>query len=65
MIADQRRHDESILIDAAVCLGAIALAVAAGGALKSGKTTVLMSGAQAVEAMKKTAAVAKTYRPAQ
>jgi uncharacterized protein with GYD domain len=46
-------------------MSAIALAVAAGGALKSGKTTVLMSGAQAVEAMKKTAAVAKSYRPAQ
>jgi len=46
-------------------MSAIALAVAAGGALKSGKTTVLMSGAQAVEAMKKTAAVTKSYRPAQ
>lgn len=46
-------------------MSAIALAVAAGGALKSGKTTVLMSGAQAVEAMKKTAAVTKNYRPAQ
>ena len=46
-------------------MSAIALAVAAGGAIKSGKTTVLMSGAQAVDAMKKTAAVAKSYRPAQ
>jgi uncharacterized protein with GYD domain len=45
-------------------MSAIALAIAAGGALKSGKTTVLMSGAEAVAALKKAEAVAKTYRPA-
>ena len=45
-------------------MSAIALAIAAGGALKSGKTTKLMSGAQGVEAMKKAEAVAKVYRPA-
>ena len=45
-------------------MAAIALAIAAGGAIKSSKTTVLMSGAQGVEALKKADAVAKTYRPA-
>jgi hypothetical protein len=43
---------------------AISLAVAAGGAVKASKTTPLMTGAQAVEAMKKAADVAKVYRPA-
>src|SRR5213080_4643561 len=42
-------------------MSAIALAIAAGGALKAGKTTKLMTGAQGVEAMKKAAAVAKVY----
>src|ERR1700687_5052812 len=45
-------------------MSAIALAIAAGGALKAGKTTVLMSGVEAVGALKKAEAVAKTYRPA-
>jgi uncharacterized protein with GYD domain len=43
---------------------AIALAVAAGGAIKSSKTTTLMTAAQGVEAMKKADDVAKVYRPA-
>ena len=43
---------------------AISLAVAAGGAIKSSRTTPLMTGAQAVEAMKKVADVASIYRPA-
>jgi uncharacterized protein with GYD domain len=45
-------------------MSAIALAISAGGALKAGKTTKLMTGAQGVEAMKKAEAVAKVYRPA-
>jgi uncharacterized protein with GYD domain len=45
-------------------MSAIAMAIAAGGALKAGKTTVLMSGADGVAALKKAEAVAKTYRPA-
>ena len=45
-------------------MAAIALAIAAGGAVKASRTTVLMSGAQAVDAMKKADAVAKVYRPA-
>jgi len=45
-------------------MAAIALAIAAGGAVKTAKTTKLMSGAQGVEAMKQAGAVAKIYRPA-
>ena len=45
-------------------MAAIALAIAAGGAIKSSMTTVLMTGTQGVEALKKADAVAKTYRPA-
>ena len=45
-------------------MSAIALAVAAGGALKAGKTTVLMTGAEGVDSMTKADAVAKAYRPA-
>jgi uncharacterized protein with GYD domain len=45
-------------------MAAIALAIAAGGALKASKTTALMSGAQGVEALKKADTVAKTYRAA-
>ncbi len=45
-------------------MAAIALTVAAGGALKASKTTALMTGSQGVEAMKKMADVAKAYRPA-
>jgi uncharacterized protein with GYD domain len=43
---------------------AIALGVAAGGAIKASKTTVLMTGAEGVAAMKKADAVVQTYRPA-
>ena len=45
-------------------MSAIALAIAAGGAIKASKTTVLMTGAEAVGGMKKADAVAKVYRPA-
>jgi uncharacterized protein with GYD domain len=45
-------------------MSGIALAIAAGGAIKASKTTKLMTGAQGVEAMKKAEAVAKVYRPA-
>ena len=40
------------------------MAVAAGGAIKASKTTVLMTGAQGVEALKKAEKVAKAYKPA-
>ena len=45
-------------------VSAMAMAIAAGGAVKASKTTKLMTGAQGVEAMKKADAVAKVYRPA-
>ena len=45
-------------------MAALSVAVAAGGALKSGKTTALMTGEQGIEALKKAAGVAKTYQPA-
>jgi uncharacterized protein with GYD domain len=45
-------------------MSALALAVAAGGAVKAGKTTALMSGAQAVAAMTKATTLAKGYQPA-
>lgn len=45
-------------------MSAIAVAIAAGGAVKAGKTTRLLTGAQGVEMLKKAEAVAKVYRPA-
>ena len=45
-------------------MSAIALAVAAGGAAKASKTTVLMSGTEGVGAMEKADVVAKTYKAA-
>lgn len=45
-------------------MSAIALALGAGGALKAAKTTVLMTGAEGVAALKKADLVAKAYTPA-
>ena len=45
-------------------MAAVATAVASGGALRAGKTTHLITGAQGVNALKKADAVAKVYRPA-
>lgn len=45
-------------------MSAVALAIAAGGAVKSSKTTVLMTGAQGVAAMRKAEAVTNIYKPA-
>jgi uncharacterized protein with GYD domain len=45
-------------------MAGIALAVAAGGAIKASKTTPLMTGAQGSDALKKAGTVAKTYKPA-
>jgi hypothetical protein len=55
IVADVPNHES---------MSAIALAIAAGGAVKSAKTTVLMSGAEAAAGMKKADAVAKVYKPA-
>jgi uncharacterized protein with GYD domain len=45
-------------------MSAIALAVAAGGAIKASKTTVLMTGTEGVAALKKAEAIAKQYKAA-
>ena len=45
-------------------MSAIALAAGAGGAIKSSRTTVLMTGEQGVAALEKANVVAKAYRPA-
>lgn len=45
-------------------MSAIAVAIAAGGAVKAGKTTRLLTGVQGVDMLKKAEAVAKVYRPA-
>lgn len=59
-------YDASILVDAPdeVTMAAVALAISAGGAIKSAKTTPLLSGAQWVAALKKAPAVSAQYRPA-
>jgi len=59
-------HDAVLIADMpdAESWSAVALAVTAGGAIGSGKTTVLMSGSQGVEALKKADKVAKGYKPA-
>jgi uncharacterized protein with GYD domain len=45
-------------------MAAVALGVAAGGAIRASKTTVLMTGTEGEGALKKADAVAKAYRPA-
>ena len=45
-------------------MSAIALDVVAGGAIKSGKTTPLLTGAQGVEALKKVEKINTVYKPA-
>jgi uncharacterized protein with GYD domain len=59
-------HDLILIADVPnnEAMAAIALAIGAGGAIKSSKTTALMTGAEGVAAMKRADAVAKTYKPA-
>jgi uncharacterized protein with GYD domain len=45
-------------------MAAIAVAIAAGGAIKSSHTTALMTGAELVAALNKSEAVVKGYKPA-
>jgi len=45
-------------------MAAIALAIASGGAIKASHTTILMTGAELVDALKKSGAVAKGYKAA-
>ena len=59
-------YDGSIIVEAPdeVSMAAVAIAIAAGGAVKAAKTTPLLSGAQWVAALKKAPAVSAQYRPA-
>ena len=59
-------YDISIIVEAPddVTMAAIAVAIAAGGAVKVAKTTPLLSGPQWVAALKKAPAVSAQYRPA-
>lgn len=59
-------YDVSIIVDAAddVTMAAVALAIAAGGAVKAAKTTSLLSGPQWVAALKKAPAVSAKYQAA-
>jgi hypothetical protein len=45
-------------------MAAVALAIAAGGAVKAAKTTSLLSGPQWVATLKKAPAVSAKYQPA-
>lgn len=45
-------------------MAAIAIAVGAGGAIKTSKTTVLMTAKEGIDALKKASAVANAYKPA-
>jgi uncharacterized protein with GYD domain len=58
-------YDVALLVEAPddEAIAAVAAAVAAGGAVRSGKTTKLLSGDQWVSALKKAASVAAAYRP--
>ncbi|HEY7749609.1 MAG TPA: GYD domain-containing protein [Aestuariivirgaceae bacterium] len=57
-------YDVSIVVDAKdeVTMAAVAIAIAAGGAIKAAKTTPLLNGEQWVAAMKKAPSV--LYKPA-
>ena len=59
-------HDLVLIAEVpnAESMAAIALGVAAGGAVKSARTTALLSGTEAVAAMKQAGTVAKAYKPA-
>jgi uncharacterized protein with GYD domain len=45
-------------------MSAVALAVGASGVMKASKTTVLMTGTEGVETLKKADTIAKVYKPA-
>ena len=57
-------YDIAIIVEAAddTTMAAVAIAIAAGGAIKATRTTPLLSGAQWVAAMQKAPSI--TYRPA-
>ena len=57
-------YDIAVIVEAAddTTMAAVAIAIAAGGAIKATRTTPLLSGAQWVAAMQKAPSI--TYRPA-
>jgi len=59
-------YDVAVIVEAPdeVTMAAVAIAIAAGGAVKAAKTTPLLSGAQWVAALKKAPAVSAQYRAA-
>jgi uncharacterized protein with GYD domain len=59
-------YDVAVIVEAPdeVTMAAVAIALAAGGAVKAAKTTPLLSGAQWVAALKKAPAVSARYRAA-
>ena len=59
-------YDVSAIVEAPddVTMAAVALAIAAGGAVRAAKTTPLLSGSQWVAALRKAPAVSAQYRPA-
>ncbi len=64
VVGKQLEYDVAVIVEAAddTTMAAVALAIAAGGAIKVAKTTPLLSGAQWVAAMQKAPSI--TYRPA-
>lgn len=58
-------YDVVILVEAPddESMAAVALAIAAGGAVKAAKTTKLLSGPQYVASLKKAASLSRTYKP--
>ena len=59
-------YDVAVIVEAAddVTMAAVAVAIAAGGAVKAAKTTPLLTGAQWVAALRKAPAVSAQYRAA-
>lgn len=59
-------YDVSVIVEAPddVTMAAVALALAAGGAVKAAKTTPLLSGSQWVSALEKVPTVSAQYKPA-
>src|SRR5262249_43176855 len=59
-------YDISVVVDAPddVTMAAVAVAVAAGGAVRAAKTTPLLNGSQWLAALRKAPAVTAQYRPA-
>ena len=59
-------YDATVIYEAPddASAAALAVAVAAGGAIKAAKTTRLLSGDEWVEALRKAASIGGSYRPA-